>query len=327
MKQFLNTIWGMLIISLFFVQCSTNQPEVSVLGEINYPEDNLFDQRKVDLGKKLFFDTRLSVDNSISCATCHVPSKAFTDQLPMSRGVNNHFSTRNAPSLLNVGYLPHLMFDAEISSLELQAIVPIQDTNEMNFLMGDLAQRLSKDDEYVKLANDIFDREVDAFVITRSLAAFQRTLISDNSKYDQWKRGEVEFTTSEKLGHKLFTEDLHCTKCHPAPLFTTGEAENNGLYADYKDDKGRFRINVDTNDIGKFKVPSLRNIELTFPYMHDGSFSNLEEVIEHYKKGGEKHFNQSEIIQPFELNSTEKKGLIDFLKTLTDTSYLAGFQD
>lgn len=327
MKQFLNTIWGMFIISLFFVQCSSNEPEVSVLGEINYPEDNLFDQRKVDFGKKLFFDTRLSVDNSISCATCHVPSKAFTDQLPKSQGVNNHFSTRNAPSLLNVGYLSRFMFDAEISSLELQAIVPIQDTNEMNFLMGDLAKRLSKDVEYVKLAKDIFGREVDAFVITRSLAAFQRTLISDNSKYDQWKRGEVELTTSEKLGYRLFTEDLYCTKCHPEPLFTTGEAQNNGLYADYGEDKGRFRINADTNEIGIFKIPSLRNVELTFPYMHDGSISSIEDVIEHYRKGGKKHFNQSEIVQPFELNNAEKSGLVDFLKTLTDTSYMVDFRD
>lgn len=296
-----------------------------MLGEMNYPKDNLFDQRKVDLGRMLFFDRSLSVDSTISCASCHLPSKAFTDQIPKSKGVTNHFSMRNAPSLLNVGYATKLMYDAEIESLEMQVLAPIQDTNEMGFTMGKLAERLSKNPTYSKAAKEIFNRPMDAFVITRSLAAFQRTLISDNSRFDQWSRGEVEFTESEELGYRLFTQKLYCSECHPAPYFTTFKAANNGLYSDYGSDKGRFRINGDSSEIGAFKIPSLRNVSLTFPYMHDGSIQSLKDVINHYESGGKKHFNQSEIIQPFTLSNHERDALIDFLESLTDTSYLRNF--
>jgi cytochrome c peroxidase len=147
--------------------------------------------------------------------------------------------------------------------------------------------------------------------------------VSLNSRFDQFSRGNKSaLTADEKAGWKLFSEKLYCIQCHPAPYFTTFDAANNGLYEEFGSDKGRFRIFLDSNDIGKFKIPSLRNSELTFPYMHDGSMKSLDDVIAHYQSGGKKHKLQSKIIKPFELTTKEKQQLKSFLYSLTDTSYM-----
>lgn len=318
---------GLIVAAILLVtlNCERNNQHISPLGEVISPDDNPLTDEKAELGRKLFFDKRLSLDRSISCASCHVPEFAFTDRMPKSRGIMRRRSMRNSPSLLNAGYLKTMMFDAHVPSLEMQAIVPIQDTNEMGILVGDLIERLKKIPEYRKAAKSIYDREFDSWVLTRSLAAFQRTLISDNSRFDQWQAGEIELTDSEKRGWKLFSEDLYCTKCHPAPHFTSFVAENNGLYTDFGDDKGRFRIDFDSTEIGYFKVPSLRNIALTYPYMHDGSIRTLSEVLDHYAKGGEKHRNQSKEIVPFSLSEQDKKDINAFFHALTDTSGVREF--
>lgn len=302
-------------------------PSSSSLGEIDVPSDNLQSEEKIAFGRKLFFDVRLSSDGTVSCATCHMPSLAFTDGLQVSSGVKQHHSERNAPSLLNAGYLDKVMFDAEIPSLEMQVLVPLQDTNEMGMLIPDLIKRLAAIDEYQYTAQRIFKRDIDSYVITRSLAAFERSLISDNSQFDKAERGERKRSKAEQRGWKLFSEKLYCTKCHPAPHFTTFVAENNGLYMDYGEDKGRFRINSDTSEIGFFKIPSLRNIELTAPYMHDGSMNSLGIVLDHYQKGAERSVGQNTVIQPFNLTKTEKFDLIIFLESLTDTAYLKRFME
>jgi cytochrome c peroxidase len=294
------------------------------------PQDNPTTSDKAELGRKLFFDKRLSLDGTIACASCHDPRKAFTDQLTTSRGINGQVTERNSPSLLNSGFLKTAMFDAHLQTLEIQVIVPIQEKTEMGHNMKVLIPQLRAIPEYQAAAKKIFNRDFDAFVLTRSISAFERTLVSMNSKYDQYMRGDKDaLSRDEKAGLKLFAEKLYCTQCHPAPYFTTFEAENNGLYQDYEPivDKGRFRIHLDSNDIGKFKVPSLRNIELTFPYMHDGSMKTLNDVIAHYSKGGKKHPKQNKFIVPFALNEGEQKQLIAFLRSLTDTSYLQKFAD
>jgi cytochrome c peroxidase len=177
--------------------------------------------------------------------------------------------------------------------------------------------------EYQAAAQKIFQRDFDAFVLTRAIGAFERSLVSMNSRFDQYQAGNKKaLSKDEQAGWKLFSEKLYCIQCHPAPYFTTFEAANNGLYLDYGKDKGRFRINLDSSDIGKFKIPSLRNSELTFPYMHDGSLESIDKVIEHYIKGGKKHPLQDKRIVPFELTTKERKQLTLFLKALTDTSYL-----
>jgi cytochrome c peroxidase len=210
----------------------------------------------------------------------------------------------------------------------MQVIVPIQEHVEMDMKMLDLIERLKNIEEYNLAAKKIFNRDFDAYVLTRSISAFERSLLSQNSRFDQFYSGKNKKALSkdELAGWRLFSDKLYCTKCHPAPHFTTYVAENNGLYLEYGNDKGRFRIFNDSMDIGKFKVPSLRNVELTYPYMHDGSKANLEDVFEHYKKGGEKHALQSSIIQSFELSAKETMQLKKFLFSLTDTSYMKDYR-
>ena len=308
--------------------CRSGHGEMQVFSPVVSPEDNPITAQKVELGRKLFFDKRLSINETVSCATCHVPEFAFTDRKKVSEGVFGRLTERNSPTLLNAGYLPVVMFDAHLTSLEMQVIVPIQEHVEMDMKMGDLIQRLQKVDEYQTAARKIFNREFDPFVLTRSISAFQRTLISSNSRFDQYYYGKKQnaLNKSEQNGWKLFSEKLYCVKCHTPPHFTTFKAENNGLYKDYGIDQGRFRIFHDSTDIGKFKVPTLRNIELTHPYMHDGSMMTIDDVLDHYSKGGMKHWNQNSIIQPFQLTNGEKADLKAFLRSLTDTSYMTDFR-
>ncbi|MFM7667909.1 MAG: cytochrome-c peroxidase [Bacteroidota bacterium] len=296
---------------------------MSNITVIPSPEDNPITDEKVALGRKLFFDKRLSLNETVSCATCHVPEYAFTDRLTTSTGIEGRKTERNSPSILNSAFLKTVMFDAHLTTLEMQVIVPIQEHTEMGSNMKELIQKLRAIPEYQAAAKKIFNRDFDAYVLTRSISAFERTLISLNSRFDQYMKGNKSIlTVDEKAGWKLFSEKLYCIQCHPAPYFTTFEAANNGLYEEFGKDKGRFRIFLDSNDIGKFKIPSLRNIELTSPYMHDGSMKNLDEVFAHYQQGGKKHKLQSPSIKPFNLTSKEQMQLKAFLFSLTDTSYM-----
>ncbi len=318
---------GTFFLSLFLYQCKTTIQSIQPMGEVVSPSGNPITAEKIELGRKLFFDKQLSSDGTVSCATCHLPQYAFSDQKSFSDGVQGRKTQRNSPSILNAGYLPTVMYDAHIKTLELQVIVPIQEHVEMDMNMLDLLKRLRAKEEYQLSAQRIYNRDFDAFVLTRSISAFERSLISQNSRFDQYISGNKKaLSRNEIAGWKLFSDVLYCTKCHPAPSFTTYLPENNGLYLDYGLDLGRFRIFNDSNDIGKFKVPSLRNLELTFPYMHDGSLKNIEEVIEHYQSGGKNHPNKNKIIQKFELNMTQIKQLKAFLLTLTDTSYMSQFR-
>ena len=321
------TLFGSALILLTLISnCSSRVSELP-MGAMPIPSDNLFSNEKVALGRALFFDKRLSRKNNISCASCHIPKYAFADTSSLSRGVDGGMTMRNVPTLLNVGYQKALMFDARVPTLEQQVIVPIQDHQEMNMRMGDLVMKLRAIPSYSSLSKHVFNRDFDAYVLTRSIAAFERTLVSQNSRFDQFVIGRKSVITSkEKAGYLIFSKKLYCAKCHPYPHFTNYNAENNGLYADFEEDKGRFRIYNDSSDIGKFKVPTLRNIELTSPYMHDGSIKNLGDVIDHYAKGGNHPANQHPAISPFKITSSEKEQLLAFLRSLTDTNYISGFR-
>ncbi|MDX2361329.1 MAG: cytochrome c peroxidase [Crocinitomicaceae bacterium] len=320
-------IGGIVLVSLFLWQCKPVEI-VSVFEEVQHPQDNPTSAEKVELGRKLFFDPRLSIDNSISCSSCHLPEMAFADGKVVSEGVGGRLTQRNSPTILNAGYLKTVMFDAHLETLEMQSIVPIQEHVEMDMDMSDLIVKLAAIPEYQEAAQAIFGRDFDPWVLTRSIGAFERSLISDNSRFDRYyyhnERGVL--SDDEIAGWKLFSNRLYCTECHVPPHFTSYGAANNGLYEDYGEDKGRFRIHHDSTDIGIFKIPTLRNIELTQPYMHDGSMITLEEVIRHYAKGGAGHYQQSEIIQSFELSETEIQQLKSFLIALTDTSYMVDFR-
>lgn len=284
------------------------------------------EKAKVELGKKLFFDKRLSSDNTVSCATCHIPELAFTDGQKLSGGVDGHFSLRNAPSLMNMRDFNVFMYDAHITNLEEQALVPIHDTNEMNSSFSEILIKLKDEEYYQRQSQLLFNRNFDEWVITRSLSVFQKTLASNNSKFDKYISGQTDVLNEDEIaGWKLFSQTYKCINCHQLPNFTNQQAENNGIYLDYGNDLGRFRIHHDTSDIGKFKVPSLRNIEITAPYMHDGSFKSLNDVIDHYRKGGRGHFNQHSQIVALSISQAQEEQLIAFLKCLTDTSFLKKF--
>lgn len=317
-------IGGIIAISLFLFQCKQAHNTKALNIEVISPENNPMTTEKVAFGKELFFDKRLSSNNEVSCASCHLPELAFTDGKAVSEGVEGRLTQRNSPSILNAGLLPTVMYDAHLPTLEQQVIVPIQEHVEMNMDMIDLIEKLRAVPEYQDAAKSIFNREFDAFVLTRAISAFERSLVSTNSSFDQFYYANKKnaLSDSQKRGWKLFSQELYCIQCHPAPQFTTHQAINNGLYEDYSADEGRFRIHHDSTDIGKFKVPSLRNIELTGPYMHDGSMISLIDVIKHYQTGGKQHVNKDSRITPFELSSTQEEDLVNFLISLTDTSYM-----
>ena len=309
-------------ILFLLIYCKSNSDTESHLGPVSIPKDNPQTVEKIAFGKQLFFDKRLSPDNSVSCATCHVPELAFTDGRKLSVGIHNRLAMRNAPTLFNVVYQKTLMFDGEVPNLEMQVLVPLKDTAEMDNQMKELIKKLRAIPEYQKQAQEIFKRDFDAFVLTRALASFQRSILSDNSPFDSYFKGNKNaLSKSAERGWKLFSEKLYCTTCHKPPHFTNFTTENNGLYASYEDkfDKGRFRIKGDSSDIGAFKVPILRNITQTAPYMHDGSLENLEQVLEHYSKGGNGHFNQSKNIVSFTLSNQEKMDILAFFKSLSGT--------
>lgn len=312
------------LLSLFLFECKSLQTErVSPLGKVSHPEDNPYDSLKADLGESLFFDTRLSLDETVSCATCHKPGMAFTDGKALSDGVLGRKTFRNSPSILNAAYLTSLMYDGELKNLEMQAIVPIQDHNEMGMEMGALIVKLRKIPEYQQAAQRIFKRDFDPWVLSRSIAAYERTLISDDSDFDQFYYGKKahKLSKKEQRGWQLFSEKLHCIQCHQLPYFTTFKVANNGYTPADAEDKGRYRIHGDSNDIGMFKVPSLRNVDVTSPYMHDGKFETLEEVVEFYNSGGRNVLNQNVLIKPLNLTKSEKEALVSFLRTLTGSRY------
>ena len=284
--------------------------------EVNIPNDNQLTIERINLGKKLFYDPILSRDSSISCNSCHLQEFAFTDANPTSIGIAGRLGKRNAMSLANVAYANFLQRESGVPTLEMQVLVPIQEHNEMDFNIVAVAEKMNEDPNYRKLSYDAYGKLPDAFVITRAIAAFERTFLSGNSKYDTNQLSE-----SEQRGMALFFSDsLACSSCHGTFLFTNQQPKNNGLYAQYTD-SGRYILTGLQEDIGRFKTPTLRNIELTSPYMHDGSLSSLEEVIAHYESGGMNHVNQSAMLKGFTLTETEREELIVFLNSLTDYEF------
>jgi len=286
------------------------------------PSENQPSEARIALGKALFYDPILSIDSSISCASCHRPEFAFADISATTPGVFQRAGTRNVPSLFNLAYQTHYLREASLPTLEMQILVPIQEHNEFAHNIVDIGVQLSKIPFYDSLSRLAYGQEPGPFSITRSIACFERTMLSSNSFYDAARRGQISRTAKEELGYQVFTsEKTKCSKCHSEPFFTNFQPENNGLYSYYKD-PGRWRFTKDNADSGKFKIPSLRNVALTPPYMHDGSVKTLEEVIDFYASGGQTSSQKSPLITGFTLSSEEKSGLIEFLQTLSDSSFV-----
>lgn len=292
--------------------------------EPDIPPDNTLTISRVALGKRLFFDPVLSRDSSISCASCHKPALAFADDMPASPGIEGRPGTRNAPSLANVAYQKRLLREGGVPTLEMQILVPIQEHNEFDFNILEVAERLKKIPAYVALSDSAYGRAPDPFVITRSIAAFERTLLSGDAPFDKWYFQNQFYAVlpAVRRGFNLFnSERLNCGKCHSGFLFTNQEYANNGLYEVYPD-SGRIRLTGLEADRALFKVPGLRNIAVTAPYMHDGSLTSLEAVIAHYESGGKAHPNKSPLVKPFTLTAREKADLLTFLESLTDNHFL-----
>ncbi len=281
---------------------------------------------EIELGEKLFFDPILSEDQSISCASCHRPEFAFADNRELSLGVNDSIGTRNTPSVMNMASRPHFFYDGRAGNLEEQSIGPIENPIEMNLEILEAVHRLNQSELYVKLFERIYLEEPTNANITRALAEFQRSLESDGSApHDRWMNDEdpMALTESQKRGRELFLDKGKCFDCHFGPDFTGDEFRNIGLYdeLEYRD-KGRFDFTRDSSDLGKFKVPGLRNVALTAPYMHDGSIKTLEEVLEFYSdlyRFVPNPINLDTIMQEsLKLSVTEKEDLVNFLHSLTD---------
>lgn len=289
-----------------------------------FPDGNELTPARWALGKKLFYDPVMSSDSTLSCVSCHHAAQAFSDTVAFSPGVAGRPGTRNAPTLANIGYHPYFTREGGVPTLEMQILVPIQEHNEFDFNILLIAERLLRDTAYIRMSQEAYGRNPDAFVITRSIACFERTLVSGQSRYDQYFfQGKNEtLTAAEKRGMDLFfSEKTDCSQCHTGFNFTNYAFENNGLYTDYPD-PGRFRLTELESDRARFKVPTLRNAALTAPYMHDGSLPTLEAVVEHYNTGGQSHPNKSTLVRPLALTAAEKADLLAFLRSLTDEAFV-----
>ncbi len=289
---------------------------------MKFPEDNAYTSDRWELGKMLFFDNRLSKDSTLNCGSCHKPELSFSDDVAFSPGVENRPGVRNSPSLANIGYHPYFTREGGVATLEMQVLVPVQEHNEFDFNIVEIEKRLSSDSAYQQKSRKAYNRNLDYYVITRAISNFERSLISASSTYDQFLTDDLTLTGEEIAGMDLFfSSKTNCSSCHSGFNFTNYNFTNNGLYNDYNDE-GRKRLTGLDKDDAVFKVPSLRNVELTAPYMHDGSLPSLEAVINHYNSGGMSHANKHELIKPLHLTQKEQEQLIAFLKTLTDHKFI-----
>lgn len=326
---------GLLLLCLFVVLFACKKESQTIIYNDNYvlespsyfpkaaiPADNQLTKSRVALGKLLFNEKLFAADSSISCASCHQSSLAFANLMAINFGSANVQGTRNAPSLANVLYQPYLLREGGVPTLEMQVLVPIQEHNEFNNNILQIVEKLKDKESYSVLAAKAYNRPFDAFVLTRALAAFQRTLISSNSPYDAYLSGKQDALSYNALqGRNLFFDSLNCSNCHSGALLTNFAFENNGLYETYKD-VGRERFTKNANDRGKFKVPSLRNVGVTAPYMFDGSMPTLNDVINHYVSGGKNSTNKSVYIRPFSLSTNQRIQLLAFLESLTDYTFI-----
>lgn len=276
------------------------------------------------LGRRLFYDQRLSKDSTISCASCHQQFGAFaTYEHNLSHGVDNSLTTRNAPALQNLAWEKEFMWDGGINHLDLQPLAPLTAPNEMGETLANTLRKLQQDTGYQRMFAAAFgDHAITTQRMNRALSQYMLMLVSSNSKYDKVMRGEASFILPEQLGYAIFKQK--CSTCHTEPLFTDLSYRNTGLPVDNTlNDYGRMRITGDKKDSLKFKVPSLRNVAITYPYGHDGRFFTLLNVFEHYRKNMVVSPLTDSLLQHrIPLSNYEIGQLTAFLYTLTDTSFL-----
>jgi cytochrome c peroxidase len=288
------------------------------------PADNALTEARAQLGRRLFYDARLSRTGDVACATCHQQRHAFAEPTAVSRGVGGATGTRNAPALVNLAWSTTLFWDGRTPTLEEQAGQPIENPIEMNLPLAEAVARVGADADYAGAFADAYGGAPTEATLRRALASFVRTLASGDSPYDRHLRGDdTTFGAAAARGEALFfSERGECFHCHPRGSLTNDGFFNNGTYAT-GGDRGRQALTGRTGDLGKFKVPGLRNIAASAPYMHDGSLPTLEAVIDHYDRGGGGHPSTDPQIQRLGLTSDEKTDLVAFLRALTDAAFLS----
>jgi len=292
--------------------------------ELNYPT-----QKGFELGRRLFYDGRLSADGTIACAFCHEQPTAFTHHgHDFSHGIGNQIGFRNTPAIQNMLFQSEYFYDGASNSLEMLSIVPIHNPVEMDETLESIAAKLKNDPAYVKLFRQAFDSEVTSGNILKALGQFMTMMVSANSRYDKYVRNEPGgiLSQQELQGRSLFAQN--CAACHATDLFTDSSFRNNGLLPNPNlNDKGREIVTGFSADRYKFKVPSLRNVALTAPYMHDGRFGSLQSVLNFYSSGVQPSATLDPLLNHngvlgIPLTQQEKEALIAFLKTLTDEEYI-----
>ena len=296
--------------------------------DMNIPTNNPTTVEGVALGKKLFHDKILSGNGMQACASCHLQPAAFSDPNQFSTGIDGLIGDRNASAIVNVGWNNNLNWDGSAITLEEQAFEPITNPIEMNDTWINVENKLNADGEYPTLFKNAFNIDyIDSNHVVMAIAQFERTLISANSKFDKFLRGETQLTASELGGYAIFnSEKGDCFHCHGTQMFMDNLFHNNGLDPEPFTDLGLGKITNNVSDNAKFKTPTLRNIEFSAPYMHDGRFSTLEEVVEHYNSGGEYSITVDPLMKKLgvglQLTNQEKQDLVAFLKTLTDSNFI-----
>jgi cytochrome c peroxidase len=290
------------------------------LPEMPYPANNPPTPEKEKLGSVLFFDPRLSGNNKISCSTCHLPDKNWTDLKSRAIGFEGKKLGRNSPTIFNSGYSSSQFWDGRAASLEEQSLMPIQDPGEMNQSLPALIKKLKAIPEYASLFKAAFgDPEISPKRISQAIATFERTIKTEETAYDQYWQGDKSAMSSSALrGMNLFFGKAKCSICHNGPLFTDDQFHNIGGSFTQSDDEdvGRKKVTGEKFHMRAFKTPGLRYVSRTAPYMHDGELDTLEEVVEFYDAGGSDDPFKSPFISPIGLTAIEKQDLVEFMKAL-----------
>lgn len=291
------------------------------LPPLPIPKDNPLTPEKIELGKMLYFDKRVSKDGTVSCATCHDPKMAWAEHTPTSIGIDKKAGPRNSPTVMNAAYATSMFWDGRAATLEEQATGPVENPIEMGHQMSDLVLQLDKIPEYHERFQKVFGTPVTKEGFAKAIAAFERTILVGNSPYDRFKAGDAHaLTEAQKRGLALF-ERVGCADCHTPPLFSDYEFHNAGVGMDKPNpDPGRKEVTKNDEDMGAFRVPSLRNVADTAPYFHDGSAKTLEEAVALMAAGGKDNPHRSpdfDTVRQAKITPEQQKDLVEFLKALS----------
>ncbi len=301
----------------------TTLPELSPplgIPSVPFPKDSPPTRERIELGKRLFFDPKLSSDESVSCSTCHNPEQAFADNEATSRGIGGQKGIRNTPTVINAAFQPYQFWDGRASSLEDQALLPLENPAEMGSSVAIIVDRLNQLSQYRDAFRRVFDAPVTGDNLARALASFERTILAGDSGYDRYAAGNPAALSQKAAeGMKLFVGKAHCRLCHQGYNFNDGVFHNLGVGWDESGftDEGRSAVTDIVKDRGAFKTPTLRQIAQTAPYMHDGSLPNLEAVVDFYDRGGKPNPHLDPLMKPLRLTPQEKEALVEFLRSLS----------